>query len=328
MAFATPQPLTQLRSPSQPPPRRQCGTPRHARAVTVARPRTVVATASNVNPSPHSPPPLSYSTSASVASRRELWRSVAALKRSLEKAVSAERFGDAARLRDEIETLTMSDDYMRVQRSLEHAIEEQRFMDAARLRDDLEKMIPPPPEESRAAGVGGVGLRGLEPPATTRIEGFAGTASITPRPLKGARSETETDGIVVTVESFHMPEHDAFMDPSQGLTKYTFGYRVRITNNRTDTVQLVKRHWIIENVTGPENHVRGSGVVGRQPVLEPGESFEYTSACPLACKPGPGQSVLGSMRGEYTLVMGDTGTEEITAQIGRFFLVIPESAVY
>ncbi len=72
-------------------------------------------------------------------------------------------------------------------------------------------------------------------------------------------------------------------------------YTVTITNEGTENVQLLSRHWIITDGEGQIEEVRGPGVVGYQPVLEPGQSFEYTSGCPL---PTP----FGSMRGTYQMV--------------------------
>ncbi|MDE3155789.1 MAG: Co2+/Mg2+ efflux protein ApaG [Acidobacteriota bacterium] len=103
-------------------------------------------------------------------------------------------------------------------------------------------------------------------------------------------SEAVTQGIRVEVESRYAPEHS---QPFQ--QHWFFYYTVRITNEGTDTVQLVSRHWIITDATGHVEEVRGPGVVGQQPVLSPGDSFEYTSGCPL---PTPS----GTMHGTYQMV--------------------------
>ena len=77
-----------------------------------------------------------------------------------------------------------------------------------------------------------------------------------------------------------------------------FHYTVRITNEGEETVQLISRHWIITDAAGHTEEVKGSGVVGEQPVLAPGESFQYTSGCPL-------KTSTGSMRGTYQMVTED-----------------------
>jgi ApaG protein len=91
-------------------------------------------------------------------------------------------------------------------------------------------------------------------------------------------------------------------------------YTVRITNGGSETVQLLSRHWIITDGEGEVEEVRGPGVVGEQPILLPGESFDYTSGCPL---PTP----FGSMRGSYQMVT--EGGESFDAEIATFELSQP-----
>lgn len=102
-----------------------------------------------------------------------------------------------------------------------------------------------------------------------------------------------TEGIRVEVQPRYIPERSA---PDQG--HWFFAYRVVIANEGDQPAQLVSRHWIITDGTGRVEHVRGPGVVGETPRLEPGERFEYTSLCPL---PTPN----GSMRGTYQMVRDD-----------------------
>ena len=82
--------------------------------------------------------------------------------------------------------------------------------------------------------------------------------------------------IQISVEPFYVDEQSS---PEQG--RFVFGYRVQIDNQGTETVQLVSRHWRITDSLGRTMEVRGPGVVGKQPVLKPGERFEYTSGTPL-----------------------------------------------
>jgi ApaG protein len=302
-----------------------CWGPSPARVTHRSRPSRCAATRSSVRPS---------ACVSSPTARKELWRSVAALRESLACAVNKEQFSDAARLRDEIEVLTLTDDYVRVHRLLDQAVAEQRFLDAAALRDELAELTPPPSlvgpsvESSSSLPKSSMSMPG--PAAASAVAANTSAARLTDS-SSGASAATSpsstvctTDGIVVAVGSFHMPEHDS-RTPGEAMIRYTFGYRVRITNTTKSTVQLIARHWVIENASGPESEVRGSGVVGRQPVLEPGASFEYTSACPLTCKMHPGKRVVGNMRGEYTLVRGETGMEQFTVQVGRFYFVLPEN---
>ena len=124
-----------------------------------------------------------------------------------------------------------------------------------------------------------------------------------------ASSEAVTKGIRVRVTTQY--------DPSRSmpqLNRWFFLYTVRISNECGETAQLLTRHWIITDATGHVEEVKGPGVVGEQPVLSPGQSFEYTSGCPL---PTP----FGSMRGTYQMVT--TGGERFDADIAEFTLSEP-----
>ena len=118
-----------------------------------------------------------------------------------------------------------------------------------------------------------------------------------------------TQGVLVEVESSYVAERSS---PERG--EYFFAYSVRVANSGSQTVKLVDRHWIITDGRGRVEEVRGPGVVGQQPVLRPGESFQYTSGCPL-------HTPYGSMRGSYGMVRQD-GTR-FEAQIAEFELAIP-----
>jgi ApaG protein len=102
-------------------------------------------------------------------------------------------------------------------------------------------------------------------------------------------SEAVTEDIRVEVLSQYSPENSR---PAEG--EWVFQYTVRITNLGSETVQLLSRHWIITDGFERTEEVRGPGVVGAQPVLAPGESFKYSSWCPL-------KTPTGVMRGEYQM---------------------------
>jgi ApaG protein len=122
-------------------------------------------------------------------------------------------------------------------------------------------------------------------------------------------SDALTRGIRITVQSRFEPDRSA---PDEG--QWFFSYHVRIANEGERVAQLVSRHWIITDGDGKEQVVRGPGVVGEQPVLEPGEAFEYTSGCPLG-------TPVGSMRGTYRMVA--PGGEAFDAEIAPFGLAEP-----
>lgn len=90
-----------------------------------------------------------------------------------------------------------------------------------------------------------------------------------------------TRGITVTVQPVYLDDQSS---PTEG--HYVWAYRVRIENNGDETVQLKRRHWKITDALGRMQEVQGAGVVGEQPVLQPGESYEYTSGTPLTTPSG------------------------------------------
>lgn len=120
-----------------------------------------------------------------------------------------------------------------------------------------------------------------------------------------------TKGVRVHVDARFSPPHS---DPRK--REWFFLYTIRIENEGTETVQLVNRHWIITDANGHVEEVRGPGVVGKQPVLQRGESFEYTSGCPL-------RTPFGSMRGTYEMVTAQG--EHFDATIAPFALRETES---
>jgi ApaG protein len=124
-------------------------------------------------------------------------------------------------------------------------------------------------------------------------------------------SEAITNGIRIRVVSQYLPDH-ASSEPRD--RQWFFTYTVRISNEGFDTVQLVSRHWQITDANGHTEEVRGPGVVGAQPVLAPGESFEYTSGCPL-------RTAFGTMKGAYQMVSDDG--QEFDAEIAPFALNVP-----
>jgi ApaG protein len=122
-------------------------------------------------------------------------------------------------------------------------------------------------------------------------------------------SEAVTRGVRVFVQSEYAPDRSR---PAQ--SEWFFLYTVRISNEGAEPVQLVTRHWVITDGTGRVEEVRGPGVVGKQPTLKPGESFEYTSGCPLPTS-------FGVMEGTYQMV-SESG-DLFDAKIAPFTLSEP-----
>jgi ApaG protein len=122
-------------------------------------------------------------------------------------------------------------------------------------------------------------------------------------------SDTTTRGVRIQIESVFVPERS-----SEDDDYYFFAYRVRISNVGEEMVQLVSRHWVITDADGKSEEVRGPGVVGEQPLLRSGQSFEYTSFCPLS-------TPVGSMHGSYQMIGEDE--ELFDAKIEPFGLAVP-----
>lgn len=115
----------------------------------------------------------------------------------------------------------------------------------------------------------------------------------------------------VTVVPRYLPEQS---DPAR--RQFVFAYTIRITNTGAHPAQLISRHWIITDGEQRTEEVRGLGVVGQQPLLPPGDTFEYTSGCPLS-------TPVGTMRGTYHCV-GENGVP-FEVDIPEFVLAMPRT---
>jgi ApaG protein len=124
-------------------------------------------------------------------------------------------------------------------------------------------------------------------------------------------AESKKYEIAIEVTTQYLPEQS---DPD--AERYFFAYTITVRNSGSVAAQLISRHWIITDAEGKQEEVRGLGVVGHQPLLKPGESFEYTSGCPLA-------SPVGTMSGSYQMVAED-GTR-FEAPIPEFMLAMPRT---
>ena len=128
--------------------------------------------------------------------------------------------------------------------------------------------------------------------------------------MKSLFPYSETTGTVtVRVSVSFLPEQS---EPGKG--RWFWAYHIRIENEGRMAVQLISREWTISDGRGGRQEVQGEGVVGEQPVIEPGQSFDYVSGCPL-------NTPTGWMEGRYHMIGADGGTFE--ADIPRFALVAP-----
>ena len=123
-----------------------------------------------------------------------------------------------------------------------------------------------------------------------------------------------TRGIAVSVEPTYLETRS-----SPERSQYLWAYRVIIENQGRETVQLLSRHWMITNARGELNEVKGPGVVGEQPILKPGQRFEYTSGAPL-------NTPSGMMGGAYQ--MESEGGERFDIEIPTFSLDRPNQGLF
>jgi len=134
--------------------------------------------------------------------------------------------------------------------------------------------------------------------------------------MSSPHSEKITAGICVRAAAEFMPQEvlpHGFREPSDdGQASYVFRYQVTMSNLGDESVRLLSRHWVIVDGDGGREEVRGRGVVGEYPHLEPGASYSYVSYCPL-------KTSWGTMEGAYTFEREDGSRFDVA--VGRFFLV-------
>lgn len=123
--------------------------------------------------------------------------------------------------------------------------------------------------------------------------------------------QTETDTVEIKAISRFLPDQS---DPS--ANRYVFAYHITISNHSEQTVKLLTRHWIITDAEDKVQEVRGEGVIGQQPVLRPGESFEYSSGCSIA-------TPVGTMKGSYFMEADDG--RQFDAPVAEFTLAMPRT---
>ncbi|MGB1906500.1 MAG: Co2+/Mg2+ efflux protein ApaG [Spongiibacter sp.] len=120
-----------------------------------------------------------------------------------------------------------------------------------------------------------------------------------------------TAPVDITVETQYLPEQSA---PAEA--RYAFAYTIDIRNTGDEAVRLLSRHWIISDGDNNVQEVQGEGVIGKQPLIEPGESFTYTSGAVIA-------TAVGTMEGSYEMITA--AGRPFIAPIGVFSLVLPSA---
>jgi ApaG protein len=121
--------------------------------------------------------------------------------------------------------------------------------------------------------------------------------------------EIDQHGVIIQAQVNYLPEQS-----DEAANRFVFSYTITITNLGQSSAKLISRHWIITDANNHVQEVRGQGVVGEQPLLKPGQSFEYTSGTVLATQ-------VGTMRGSYQMLAEDN--TQFDADIPQFVLSVP-----
>eukprot|EP00166_Cyanidium_caldarium_P002569 ctg_2515.g502 len=305
------------------------------------------------------PPPLER------RERLKLWSRIHSLESLMREAVRNEQYMEAARWRDEARAVRRQDRFVYLSQALQEALAANRAEESAALREALRKESPPPhPEEflfpllddeeasevatenaapreaseaSLSTGSGAAGekrKRGRPKASSTpaadskkaKSRSAAGKSEDTLRDARGIPAVTAyngvSNGVRVAIKTYHLPDESI---PDRG--QYMFGYQVEIYNETGRTMQLVSRYWRIENRDSGVSEVRGPGVVGKQPILAPSQSFSYSSMWQVRLgEPGDERiRVLATMQGRYRFVTGAVGELMFDVQVGPFHFVLPEA---
>lgn len=124
---------------------------------------------------------------------------------------------------------------------------------------------------------------------------------------------SRTADVIVSVQTAYLPGQS-----SPETDSYTFAYRIRITNESSEPVQLQRRFWLITDAYGRRQKVEGEGVVGQKPLLLPGQSHEYVSGCEF-------KTCIGNMRGYYVMARTDNRDQEFKVRIPSFTMATPHT---
>ncbi|XRB19975.1 ApaG protein [Pseudoscourfieldia marina] len=203
---------------------------------------------------------------------------------------------DADGLENEEGEVCMLEVIEHLQELMDSSVSDEKFEEAAKYRDLID-------EAERLDPILG---RERELERAVREERYVDAAKLRdalaelrpPPPKPVTESDSVANGVRVRVKSFYVPERSS---PERG--QYFFAYRVAIKNSSDASVQVRSRRWVIVDDTGHREEVRGPGIVGEQPILSPGSTFEYTSACPL-------RTIRGRMSGEFRVIIVNENGEQ------------------
>ena len=280
-------------------------------------------------------------TEMSEFQRKDLWKSISKLEKDAVKKLSQSgsiespesdatiELAEVHKLFAQSTILKNSDPYVQLARKYALAVDDKDEALCEQIIQAMNKIGVPPhvnslaKRESTRSSLTDVAKQGEEGTEIRNGEGD-GDSNCVPEEVDAGStfSDTTTDQVRVKVNSFY---DAARSDPAEG--RFMFYYKVAIFNEGSEAVQVVARQWEILKCRGDKETVRGTGIMGTQPVIPPGEVFHYESACPLRVFPPRGKRVLGSMEGAYTLCRGNMGQYNFSARVSRFNLILPLSAM-
>jgi ApaG protein len=264
--------------------------------------------------------------------RKELWRTISSLERQAVQALASMKAADGSTEEDKANLrnankffaqstgMKQADPFIQLASQYSAAMEAKNSAECERLLEQMSTVGVPPHISSLAKQLAQGVAQGSDGGEGELVEGDVGQ----PEEVDAGStfSDTVTEKIRVKVSSFY---ESAKSDPANG--KYMFYYKVAIFNEGSEAVQVVARMWEIEKCRGGKEVVRGAGIMSTQPIIPPGDVFNYESVCPLKVFPPKGKRVLGSMSGAYTMCKGNMGQHNFTAKVSKFNLILPESAM-
>ena len=253
--------------------------------------------------------------------RKELWKTISRLEKEAVEILSSSQ-GDNAKTEEAFKLLSKSiklkksDPFLQLSEAYNLANDNTNQQECDRLLAAMKNTGLPP-------HIAEIVSRRVESSSMQNIVGINEDVGKPEEVDPGSTfSDTVTEKVRVKVNSYFDTEKS---DPANG--RYMFYYKVGIYNEGPEPVQVVGRMWEIEKCEGEKEVIRGPGIMNSQPIISPGDVFTYQSTCPLKLFPPKGKRILASMSGAYTMCKGNMGQHNFSAKVGKFNLILPETAL-
>eukprot|EP00892_Ulva_mutabilis_P010169 jgi/Ulvmu1/7524/UM037_0068.1 len=198
-----------------------------------------------------------------------------------------------------------------IEQQLNEAVAEENYAEAARLRDELMSMGEDPTDLQQIRHNLNSAIQAEDYKEAVRLKDLYDEALVTPKDEISFTSAAITHDVLVSATSAYVPQRS---HPDRNM--FFFIYQISMTNKGKHMVQLKSRHWTITDANGKVSNVSGEGVVGQKPILAPGASFKYMSACPIGTSEG-------TMHGTYEFMMlkeDGSAASNVDVKIAPFLL--------